>query len=55
MAKQVDPLPLSDDLRRDAHGFDETSFKDVAPSAKKARRAENKKRKRARKNPEKTP
>lgn len=39
MAVQVDPLPLSDELRRDAHGFDDTSFKQPAPGERKARRA----------------
>lgn len=39
MAVQADPLPLSDELRRDAHGFDDTSFKQPAPGERKARRA----------------
>ena len=38
MAVQEDPPPLSDELRRDAHGFDEWSFKQPAPGQKKARR-----------------
>ncbi len=43
MATQVDPLPLDDVYRRDAHGFDATSFKQPAPGEKKARRAARKK------------
>lgn len=45
MAKQEDPSPLSDELRRDAHGFDDRSFKAIAPSEKKARRKRNRKNK----------
>jgi hypothetical protein len=38
LAKQEDPAPLSDDLRRDSKGFDEWSFKNPSPGGKKARR-----------------
>lgn len=37
MAQQVDPAPLSDDLRRDAHGFDVWSFKNPDPPKRKTR------------------
>lgn len=37
MAEQVDPDPLADDLRRDAHGFDAWSFKRPGPPPRKAR------------------
>jgi hypothetical protein len=47
MSRQEDPLPLSDELRRDAHGFDDRSFKTDAPGQRKARRKANKARKRA--------
>jgi hypothetical protein len=43
MAVQNDPLPLDDKYRRDAHGFDDKSFKQTAPGEKKARRAARKK------------
>ena len=46
MARQEDPEPLSDELRRDAHGFDDRSFKTDAPGMRKARRKTNKARKR---------
>ena len=46
MAEQEDPAPLSDELRRDAHGFDDRSFKTSAPGKRKARRKANKARKR---------
>ena len=50
LARQEDPEskwePISDELRRDAHGFDNKSFKSGAPSEKKARRKLNRKRKR---------
>ncbi len=42
LAKQVDPLPLADEYRRDARGFDAYSFKNVAPGEKKARRRSKK-------------
>jgi len=45
LAKQVDPLPMEDKYRRDAHGFDDKSFKNVAPGERKARRRANKKSK----------
>jgi hypothetical protein len=39
MAVQRDPLPLDDVYRRDAHGFDAFSFKNIAPGERKKRRA----------------
>jgi len=45
MAIQRDPEPLSDELRRDSHGFNDRSFKNDAPSHKKLRRKSNRKRK----------
>jgi hypothetical protein len=46
MVVQEDPAPLSDELRRDAHGFDDHSFKQMSPGAKKQRRKTNKDKKR---------
>jgi len=51
LAKQPDPVSpgYTDELRRDAHGFDNRSFKSDAPSEKKQRRKANRKRKRQQK------
>lgn len=47
MARQFDPASArTDELARDYHGFDEWSFKNRAPGERKARRRENKERKR---------
>ena len=45
MAGQLgrEPLPISDELRRDNHGFDKHSFKNTSPGEKKARRKSKKK------------
>lgn len=42
----VEPRPVSDDIKRDLHGFDEWSFKQFKPGDKKRRRKENKAKKR---------
>ncbi len=47
LAVQEDPAPLSDELRRDAHGFDDRSFKQCAPGERKARRKARRKEKKA--------
>lgn len=47
MATQFDPSSArTDELARDYHGFDDMSFKNVAPGERKLRRKQNKERKR---------
>lgn len=45
---EKDLVEISDEIMRDEKGFDEWSFKNKAPGAKKLRRKENKRRKRER-------
>lgn len=54
LARQEDPAQLSDELRRDAAGFNDRSFKEDSPGRKANRRA-NKARKRARREAVKQP
>jgi hypothetical protein len=50
LAKQEDPVPhRTQELIRDAHGFDDKSFKQIQPGMKKARRKANRERKRMKK------
>lgn len=48
LAKQMDPVPVrTQELIRDAHGFDDKSFKSTAPGERKLRRKVNKEEKKS--------